>query len=232
MSSNSLESKTVSRLAGVTKTYTDGGGRVMAVDGATISVARGELVGVVGPSGSGKTTLLNIMSMLETPSSGEVFFEEMAVREIPAAERRRLRLAKVGLIFQQLRLIPTLSALENIELPMVLLSRQRSYQRERARELIESMGLAGKENRRPAGLSVGEQQRVAIARALVNDPELVVADEPTSQLDLASGRKVVEILEEVRSERNAAVVLSTHDPGIGELLDRVYQMRDGVLVEK
>lgn len=223
------QESTVSRLAGASKTFENGGNTVRAVDGATLAVSRGEMVGVMGPSGSGKTTLLNLIGMLETPSSGDVFFEENLVRDLPAAERRRLRLTRVGFIFQQLRLIPTLSVIENVELPMALLSRPGSYQSGRARKLIESVGLAGKEERRPDKLSVGEQQRAAVARALANNPALILADEPTSQLDSASGRQIMDLLDDLRKRMNAAVVITTHDPTISSLLARVYQMRDGIL---
>jgi len=223
------QESTVSRLDGVSKWFENDGDAIKAVDGATLAVPRGEMVGIMGPSGSGKTTLLNLIGMLETPSSGNVFFEETLVKDLPEAERRRLRLTRVGIIFQQLRLIPTLSVIENVELPMALLARPGSYQRGQARKLIESVGLEGKEGRRPSKLSVGEQQRAAVARALANDPALILADEPTSQLDSASGEKIIDLLEDLRRRMNAAVVVSTHDPGVSALLKKVYQMRDGVL---
>jgi putative ABC transport system ATP-binding protein len=223
------QGSTVSRLVGACKTFESDECSVKAVDEATLTVSQGEMVGVLGPSGSGKTTLLNLIGMLDTPTNGDVFFEERPVRDMSAAERRRLRLTKVGFIFQQLRLIPTLSVVENVELPMALLSRPGSYQRAKARELIESVGLAGKEGRRPGKLSVGEQQRAAVARALANDPVMVLADEPTSQLDSVSGRKVMDLLDDLRRRMKAAVVITTHDSAISSLLDRVYQMRDGIL---
>lgn len=222
-------SQPASRLASVTKTFVDGPDRVTAVDKANFSVAPGQTVGILGPSGSGKTTLLNLVGTLQSPTSGEVFFQEQNLKKLSPVERRRLRLTKIGFVFQQLRLIPTLSAIENVELPMVLAATYGSRRRNRARELVESVGLAGKENRRPSQLSTGEQQRVAVARALANDPILILADEPTSQLDSASGIKVVELLNVLRENLKATVVITTHDPKICEGLDKIYNMRDGML---
>jgi putative ABC transport system ATP-binding protein len=223
--------RVVSRTFSVTKTFDEGPSHVTAVNQATISVSAGESVGIIGPSGSGKTTLLNLMGALETPTSGEVFFQERSLKALPAADKRALRLKSIGFVFQQLRLIPTFSAVENVELPMVLSATPSDRRKAKARELLESVGFVGKENRRPGQLSVGEQQRVAVARALANNPSLVLADEPTSQLDSSSGLEVVELLNALRRKSGAAVVISTHDPKVCENLERVYTIRDGTLVE-
>jgi putative ABC transport system ATP-binding protein len=216
-------------LVSVTKTYDDGPNQITAVDKATFSVSPGETVGIVGPSGSGKTTLLNLMGSLQTPTSGDVFFQERNLKELSAVERRRLRLTKIGFVFQQLRLIPTLSVVENVELPMILSATPANQRKKKAQELVESVGLAGKENRRPSQLSVGEQQRVAVARALANSPILVLADEPTSQLDSSSGLEIVELLDALSKNLDATVVISTHDPKMCEDLGHIYRIRDGVL---
>lgn len=221
----------VCRLASASVTFEDGPNKVLAVDRVTLAISQGESVGIVGPSGSGKTTLLNLLGMLRPPSSGETFFQERNLRDITAGERRRLRLAKIGFVFQQLRLIPTLTAAENIGLPMVLSSASSSLRKSKASELAMAVGLSGKEHRRPSQLSLGEQQRVAVARALVNDPLLVLADEPTNQLDSSSGLRIVELILALRRKLNAAVVISTHDAKICERLDRIYNMRDGALSE-
>ena len=207
----------------------DGRGRVEAVKGATLSVGRGEVVGIVGPSGSGKSTLLALMGALRVPSGGEVFFEEGRLGGRTPAELRALRLRKIGFVFQQLRLIPTLSALENVSLPLALLGVPGDRQVAKAGDLLESVGLGGKEHRRPSRLSVGEQQRVSVARALANDPVLVLADEPTCQLDTSSGLMVIELLRSLSRRLDAAVVVSTHDQKVGEALEHVYSMRDGAL---
>jgi putative ABC transport system ATP-binding protein len=219
----------VSRLAAASKVFDEDSGAVTAVDEATISVAAGETVGIVGPSGSGKTTLLSLMGLLLVPTSGKAFFQEQEAEEMSATQRRRLRLTKVGFVFQQLRLIPTLSVLENVELPLLLNSAHAERRRAKGMELVTSVGLKGKEDRRPSHLSIGEQQRVAVARALVNDPLLLLADEPSSQLDSATGMKIVELLIASRDKLNSAVVISTHDPKICGGLDRVYGIRDGLL---
>jgi len=219
----------ISRLVDVSKTFEKGSERITALEKATISISEGEMVGIMGPSGSGKTTLLNLIGTLESPTSGDVFFEESPTKKLSIAERRKLRLDKIGIVFQQLRLIPTLSVVENVELPMALSSKPDNYQRKKALELLESVGLAGKENRKPNKLSVGEQQRVAVARAVANDPALVLADEPTSQLDSASGMMIIDLLDLLRKRLNAAIVISTHDPEISGHLEKVYRLRDGIL---
>ena len=199
------------------------------MDAADMAVSEQEVVGVVGPSGAGKSTLLSLLGALRLPTSGDSFFQERSVKGLSAGERRLLRLTKMGFVFQQFRLIPTLSVLENVKLPLALLGSPAGAQDDRARRMVEGVGLAGKESRRPGELSVGEQQRVAVARALVNDPLLVLADEPTSQLDTAAGLTVVELLRSLSRRAGAAVVISTHDQKVGESLQRVYRMRDGVL---
>lgn len=219
----------VSRLDSASKEFDTGRERVRAVDRAVFSVSAGEVVGIVGPSGAGKSTLLSLLGALRLPTSGGAFFQERSLATLTPGERRVLRLTKMGFVFQQLRLIPTLSAIENVKLPMVLLGVPASEQEERARKLVEAAGLEGKEARKPGELSAGEQQKVGVARALVNSPRLVLADEPTSQLDTASGLSVVELLRSLSQRAGAAVVISTHDPRIVETLARVHTMRDGVL---
>jgi len=220
------------RLVSATATYDDGPTKVVAVDNATLAISSGETVGIVGPSGSGKTTLLNLLGTIRPPDSGDVFFQERRVNDMHAGERRRLRLARMGFVFQQLRLIPTLSAIENVGLPMVLSAAPSRLRKSKASELVAAVGLSGKEHRRPNKMSLGEQQRVAVARALVNEPSLVLADEPTSQLDSSTGAKIVDLILGLSRKSHAAVVISTHDPEVCERLDRVYNIRDGVVSER
>jgi putative ABC transport system ATP-binding protein len=219
----------VCRLASATKVFESAGEKVVAVDRAVVSVSPSEVVGIVGPSGSGKSTLLSLLGGLRVPTSGDAFFQESSLKAMSSEERRLLRLSKIGFVFQQLRLIPNLSVRENVALPMALLGRPEGLQLEKAAELVKRVGLEGKERRKPGQLSVGEQQRAAIARALVNDPILILADEPTSQLDTSSGLAIVELLRSLGDARGAAVVISTHDQKIGDTLERVYRMRDGSL---
>ena len=215
----------VAALEGATKAYGD----VRAVEGATISVEGGKVVGVVGPSGSGKTTLMGMLGTLLVPTSGKAYFDGKDVGEMPVPRRRELRLRRMGFVFQQLRLMQKLSVIENVRLPLVLAGGPTAAQLQRASDLVAAVGLGGKERRRPRELSVGEQQRVAVARALVNSPALVLADEPTSQLDSATGGKVLDLLEGLCREIGAAVVISTHDQKMRDRLGEVYEMRDGVL---
>lgn len=219
----------VARLDSATLVYGAEERRVTAVSGATVEVAGGKVVGIVGPSGSGKTTLMSMLGTLLLPTSGAAYFDGRDVSTLSVAQRRALRLGRVGFVFQQLRLMQKLSALENVRLPLVLAGREDGERLRRASELVKAVGLEGKEGRRPGELSVGEQQRVAVARALVNSPALVLADEPTSQLDSASGQSVLELLEGLCAEIGAAVVISTHDQKMRERLGEVYEMRDGVL---
>jgi putative ABC transport system ATP-binding protein len=222
----------VCRLASATVVFDDGPNKVVAVDKASLTISAGESVGIVGPSGSGKTTLLNLLGTLKQPTGGEVFFQERMLGSLPASELRRLRLTKMGFVFQQFRLIPPLNVVENIELPMLLSSVPSSLRRRKIAELVGAVGLSGKEHRRPNQLSVGEQQRVAVARALGNDPSLVLADEPTSQLDSSSGAQMVDLILALRTRISATVVITTHDPRICDKLDRVYGMEDGLLTER
>lgn len=219
----------IARLDSATLVYGKGEGAVKAVDAATLSVRGGEVVGIVGPSGSGKTTLMGILGMLQLPSAGASYFEERKVASLTVPERRGLRLAKVGFVFQQLRLMQNLSVLENVRLPLVLRGGATEAEAGRAVELVAAVGLEGKEGRRPKQLSVGEQQRVAVARALVSDPSLVLADEPTSQLDSATGLEILNLLAGLGGSVGAAVVISTHDQKMRDRLGAVYEMRDGVL---
>jgi putative ABC transport system ATP-binding protein len=222
----------VCRLVSASKVFDDGSERVIAVKGADLSVSSRESVAIVGPSGSGKTTLLTLMGILQEPTTGDVFFQEQDVRRLTTSERRRLRLTKVGFVFQQLRLIPTLSVAENIELPMVFASLPLDQRIKRAKAMITSVGLDGKESRRPNQLSVGEQQRVAVARALINEPALILADEPTSQLDSSNGMKIVELILTLRERIDCGVAITTHDSKVCDRADRVYAMEDGVLRQR
>lgn len=219
----------VCRLASASRVFNSGPARVTAVDRAEMAVSEEEVVGVVGPSGAGKSTLLSLLGALRLPTSGDSYFRERNLKELSSGERRILRLTKVGFVFQQFRLVPTLSVLENLKLPLALLGSPAGAQEEKAQKMVEAVRLTGKEARKPGELSAGEQQRVAVARALMNDPVLVLADEPTSQLDTPTGLAIVDLLRSLSRSLGAAVVISTHDHMIGESLQRVYSMRDGVL---
>ena len=205
-----------------------GGGEaptVKALDGVSLSVRRGEIVGVEGPSGSGKSTLLHLLAALDTPTAGELSVAGENVGELSERGRARLRLEHVGLVFQRFHLLPSLSARANVALPLVELGWSKRTRRERATGLLEDVGLGDRATHRPGQLSGGEQQRVAIARALATEPDLLIADEPTGELDTATGRQVLDLFEDLGEEH--AVVLASHDEQTLAVADRVISLRDG-----
>jgi ABC-type lipoprotein export system ATPase subunit len=215
---------------GLTKTYPLG---VRAVDHVGLRIGRGEFVGIMGRSGSGKSTLMHILGCLDRPDSGRVRIDGVEVTRLPAAQLPAVRLAKLGFVFQAHNLVASLTALENVALPLRYL-RPRLRQAEaqdRARAMLEAVGLGDRLHHLPGQLSGGQQQRVAIARALVNNPALVLADEPTGALDSQSARQLLALLRCLCRERGQTFVVVTHDPVVGQACDRRYQMEDGRLVE-
>jgi putative ABC transport system ATP-binding protein len=212
----------------VSKTYRVGKVTVTALAGVSLSVEAGEFLAVAGPSGSGKTTLLNLIGCLDTPTAGEITIDGEAVTRLPAGRRADLRGRKLGFVFQTFNLIPVLTAYENVEYPL-LIHRRDGDAAGRVRRALEQVGLADRARHRPTELSGGQQQRVAIARALVGDPALVLADEPTANLDSATGREIVELMRRLNRERRTTFVFSTHDPRIMAAADRVLEISDGRL---
>jgi putative ABC transport system ATP-binding protein len=215
-------------LAGVGRTYRAGRPEeVRALRGVDLTIAPGEFVSVEGPSGCGKTTLLNLLGLLDAASAGEIRWDGRTVSSRPDRERTRLRLEGVGFIFQRFYLLPTLTARENVELPMRALRVPRVERTRRATELLGEVGLRGKENSFPHQLSGGEEQRVAVARALGNRPGLLLADEPTGELDSGNATAIMELLERVRADREATLILVTHNPEVARRARRHLTMRDG-----
>jgi len=218
-------------LAGVVRTYAEGEAEeVRALRGIDLTLPAGEFVSIGGPSGCGKTTLLNLVGLLDTPTAGEVRWNDQPVGLRTDRERSRLRLETVGFIFQRFYLLPTLTAAENVELPMRALGRPRAERRARAVELLREVGLEERARAYPHQLSGGEEQRVAIARAVANDPGLLLADEPTGELDSASARVVLDLLGRVRAGRSATLVLVTHNPEVAARASRHLALRDGRIV--
>ena len=209
----------------VTKIYGTGETQVTALDGVSLEVASGEVVSVVGHSGSGKTTLLNMMGALDRPTSGRIFLEEEEISRIPEHQLYRVRREKIGFIFQSFHLISTLNALENVLAPTLPLGERRFE--ERARELLESVGLGARLPHRPSQLSGGEMQRVAIARALIHEPKLILADEPTGNLDSKTGEEIINLLLRLNKEKGVTLVIVTHEPEIAKKADRTVIIRDG-----
>jgi putative ABC transport system ATP-binding protein len=213
----------------LTKTYLLGHTRVEALRGINLSIDGPEIIGVVGPSGSGKSTLLNILGGIDVPTSGSVAISGEDVGQMDDDGRTSLRRREIGFIFQSFNLIPVLTALENIELPLMALGVAKAERRERARALLERVGLTGEAGHRPDELSGGQRQRVAVARALVIRPRLVLADEPTANLDGESGRNVLELMHEMNHEMRTTFILSTHDPRVLPYLDRRVYLEDGLI---
>jgi ABC-type lipoprotein export system ATPase subunit len=210
----------------IRKTYRRGPRQITALEDVSFDLSQGEVALFVGPSGSGKTTLLNLIAALDRPDCGRIIVGEFEITGLSRSAAARYRNERVGFIFQSYNLLPQLTALENILLPM--LPKQRSDRR-RAMELLDAVGLTDRSSHRPAELSGGEQQRVAIARALANDPALILADEPTGNLDDENARKIAELLSRTCRERGKTLILVTHDREMIRPVDRVFDMRDGSL---
>ncbi len=212
------------------KIYRYKGGEVQALKGVTATFPPGVMTCVMGPSGSGKTTLLNLIGGVDIPTGGEVRVGSVHVHMLRGEHLDRFRLDNIGFVFQALNLIPSLTALENVVLPMTMAGVSRGKARARALELLKLVGLEGKENRYPEELSGGEQQRVAIAVALANDPPVILADEPTAELDAENARVVTNLLLKLAREEGKTVILSTHDPRVAVKADRILRLEDGKLI--
>jgi putative ABC transport system ATP-binding protein len=214
----------------VSKTYHTGAVETRALRDVSLDIAPGEFTALVGPSGSGKTTLLQLIGCLDKPDEGVVSFEGRDVTRLSANQRADLRRERIGFVFQFFALVPVLTAYENVELPLLLNGVKAGERRARAMELLEAVGVAHRANHQPSQMSGGEQQRVAIARALASRPALVLADEPTANLDTANGQQVMEIMQRLNRETGTAFVFSTHDPRVVAFARRVVTMRDGRIV--
>lgn len=196
-----------------------------ALESVSCEITPGSVVGVAGPSGSGKSTLLHLLAGLDTPTAGEIQIYGTALQELSSRERTAFRRAHIGMVFQRFHLLPALTAVENVAVPLVQAGESRSKRRSRATELLDAVGLDGRHNHRPGSLSGGEQQRVAIARALAADPAVVIADEPTGELDRETGEQVLDVLTDIATDR--AVVIASHDEYTLSRTDRVIELRDG-----
>ncbi|MFN2286097.1 MAG: ABC transporter ATP-binding protein [Anaerolineae bacterium] len=214
----------------VTKTYRMGKVAVPVLRGISLDIQRGEMVAIVGPSGSGKSTLLGLMGGLDTPTAGRVVIDDLDITAMNENQLAGVRSDRIGFVFQAYNLIPTLTALENVALPAQFAHQRKFKPMHRARELLITLGLGERLNHRPAALSGGEQQRVAIARALINHPAVVLADEPTGNLDSVSGKGVLEALERTRADTGTTLVLVTHDATVAACADRIFYLQDGRLL--
>ncbi len=213
----------------VTKSYRHRGQTVTALNGASVRISQGDFVAVVGPSGSGKSTLLLMLGGMLSPTSGRVLLEKQSLYELSSDQRARLRKQKVGFVFQTFNLVPYLSALENVQVPLYLAGKDKPQQERRATALLERVGLGDRLHHKPCELSVGQQQRVALARMLANDPAVILADEPTGNLDPETSQHVIRFFEEVNRE-GRTIVMVTHDPRAAERAKRTLRLTNGAIV--
>jgi putative ABC transport system ATP-binding protein len=216
---------------GLAKTYDTGGVEVLALRGVDLAIERGEFVAVVGPSGCGKSTLLNLLAGLDRPTAGDVRLEGQRIDQLDETELARLRRARIGFVFQFFNLLPSLSAVENVELPLLLVGRRRKDARRAAVELLSELGVGDRRAAAPVQLSGGQQQRVALARALANTPDIVLGDEPTGNLDSATARDVLGLLRAAR-DRGQTLLLVPHDARVAAAADRIVTLRDGLVSDE
>jgi putative ABC transport system ATP-binding protein len=220
-------SETIVRTENVTKVYKMGHEEVHALRGISLEIFRGEYVSIMGPSGSGKSTFFNMVGGLDVPSSGEVFMEGFRLSEVNASQLAWVRCHKMGYIFQSFNLIPTMTALENVAIPRIFAGVPPKQARDDAAEVLTKVGLGHRLDHVPGQVSGGQQQRIAIARALVNKPAIILADEPTGNLDLKTGEEVIKLLQQLKVERNITIITATHDLKMLSASDRVVWIKDG-----
>jgi putative ABC transport system ATP-binding protein len=225
----SNESHNVVRLSEVTKIFKMGDNTVEALKGVNLAIQTGEYLSIMGPSGSGKSTLFNMIGALDKPTSGRVFIDEVDVAQLDAYELAWLRCRKIGYIFQTFNLIQVMTAIENVTLPMIFAGMSRDEYMDNGLELLRLVGLDERYRHKPSELSGGQQQRVAIARALANNPAIILADEPTGNLDLTTGEEIINLLKELSTERKVTIISATHDIKMLNVSDRVVWIRDGLL---
>ncbi|MEF3304672.1 ABC transporter ATP-binding protein [Paenibacillus sp. GYB003] len=222
--------KPIIELTDICKTYGQGAEQIRILKNVSMTVAQGDFVAIVGPSGSGKSTLMNTIGLLDSPTSGMYTLDGTATEKLSDSQMAGVRNKKIGFIFQQFNLLPRLTALENVELPLIYAGFGKAERRERARRMLESLGMGERTGHKPSQLSGGQQQRVAIARALAGSPSLLLADEPTGALDSRTGTEVLELMIEL-NERGNTIVLITHDLHIADNAKRVVSIRDGEIVD-
>lgn len=218
------------KLDNVWKIYRMGNVEVSALRGLNLEIRKGEFVSVMGPSGSGKSTAVNMIGCLDVPTKGRILLEGDDISLMGESELAQIRGKKIGFIFQQFNLIPTLTAIENVVLPMIFQSHQKEKRQEKAKELLSLVGLKERIHHRPTEISGGEQQRVAIARALANDPDVILADEPTGNLDQKTGKEIIELLIELH-KKGKTVVMVTHDAKLAQFAERIEHLVDGRVVD-
>jgi len=222
-----LPYRNIVRVSKVTKNFRLGKVEVQALKGIDLEIAAGDYISIMGPSGSGKSTLFNMIGGLDKPTSGKVFIDEVDIAQLDAYELAWLRCRKIGYIFQTFNIIPVMTALENVTLPMTFAGMNNDFAVEKGLELLKLVGLDDRFSHKPFELSGGQQQRVAVARALANDPAIILADEPTGNLDLTTGEEIIKLLKRLSEERNVTVISATHDFKMLNVSDHVVWIRDG-----
>lgn len=222
--------KELIKLNNVWRTYYLGDNRLDVLKNINLIINKGEFISILGPSGSGKSTLMNQIGLLDTPSKGDIFIDGKNISSFTSSKLASLRGKKIGFIFQQFNLIPTLTALENVTLPAIFQNTTKEKRVSRAKKLLTDLGLGERLDHKPNELSGGQQQRVAIARALINDPEIILADEPTGNLDSKSGKQIMELLTNLNRKEKKTIILITHDIHLVEYSDKKIIIKDGVIV--
>ena len=221
---------TIIRVDSVSKVYSQGRVSFKALDQVSLEVEKGEFVALAGPSGSGKTTLLNLIGSLDVPDEGGVFFNQQNLSELNDGQKADLRLQQIGFVFQAYNLIPVLTAAENIDYILLLQKVEKSLRTQKVNDILQEVGLAEKASNRPDEMSGGQQQRVAVARAIVTDPQVVLADEPTANLDSTTGRKLLEMMKQMNRSKKVTFIFATHDPMVMDFADRLVSLKDGRIV--
>ena len=222
-----MSRREIVRTQGVTKTYRMGSEEVHALRGIDLVIYAGEYISIMGPSGSGKSTFFNMIGGLDKPSGGEVYIDEVDIAQLDIYELAWLRCRKIGYIFQTFNLIPVMNAMENVSLPMVFAGVGADEARDKAADLLTKVGLGHRLTHRPPEMSGGQQQRIAIARAMANDPAIILADEPTGNLDLSTGKEIIEILTRLKEEQGVTIITATHDHKMLAASDRIIWIEDG-----
>jgi putative ABC transport system ATP-binding protein len=225
-------SEAVLKIENLSKSYALGKRKIQALSGVNLQVNRGEFVAIMGPSGSGKTTLLNVLGCLDKPTSGRVLLDEIDIAKLAETELYKIRRNKIGFVFQTFNLLPYLNAIENVELPMECTKKSKSERKRVAGKLLEMVGLSGREGHRPQRLSAGEQQRVAIARALANDPAIILADEPTGNLDTKNKQEIVKLLASLNLNQGTTIIVVTHDGHVAAHTERLLLLKDGKIIKE
>lgn len=218
------------KLENVWKIYQLGKVELLVLKGINLEINPGSFVTIMGPSGSGKSTLMYLMGSLDTPTKGKIFLENKDISEFSEDELAEIRGQKIGFVFQQFNLLPNLNALENVMLPMIFQGVSEEERKERAKKLLKSVNLGDRINHRPSELSGGEQQRIAVARSLANNPEIIIADEPTGNLDSGTGKMIMEVLVGLHKKEKKTIIVVTHDPNIAEYSKEIVNIQDGQII--